>query len=73
MTIELSPETPIASLFVSPELLAFAGDNGFENIKKMLTTGFNQLHNFKGFDYRLQREIIDLVQRHHWENLLEPE
>ena len=71
MTTYLSPETPIQDLTISNELLAFAIGNAFENIKEMLHVGFNVLHKFDGFDYRLQREIITLVQDNHWESLLD--
>jgi hypothetical protein len=72
MSREVSPETPIANLSASTELLAFANHYDFSNLKEMLSVGLNQLRNFDGFDYRLQREIVTLLELHHWENLLEP-
>ena len=71
MTRELSPETSITDLSASIELLDFAKQHSFRNIKEMLLIGFNQLRNFDGFDYRLQREIVTLVAQHHWESILD--
>lgn len=73
MTKELSPETSIQEIFVSHELPAFASDNEFDNIKEMLRPGFNELYTYEEFDYRLQCEIVTLVQNNHWEYLLELE
>lgn len=73
MKENISPETPIRELSTSDELLGFATAYHFNSIKEMLALGFNELHKYMGFDYRLQREIVQLVQIYHWENLLEPE
>lgn len=71
MTTTLSPETPIAELATSIELLDFAIANNFTTIKELLSPGFNGLRQYEGFDYRLQREIVEIVQSNHWERLLE--
>ncbi len=73
MTRALSCETPFAELSVSRDLCEFANRYAFENIKEMLGCSFNDLHQLPGFDYRLQREIVSLLQQHHWEDLLTPE
>jgi hypothetical protein len=67
----LSPETPIDNLPVSNDLRTFAMKHAFKNVKVMLQMGFNILHKFDGFDYRLQREIIGLVQNYRWEKLID--
>jgi hypothetical protein len=71
MSTNLSPDTPIDKLPVSNELLSFAMKHAFKNVKAMLQVGFNILHKFDDFDYRLQREIIGLVQRNRWGNLID--
>lgn len=67
----LPPDTPIAALPISEELMAFAANNEFEDIKEMFTIGFHELHKYEDFNYRLQREVISLAVQNHWDDLLD--
>lgn len=73
MDKDLPPETPVTEISISDELLAFANNNSFGNFREMLEPGLNGLHQLTDFNYRLQREIIQLVVANHWDDLLEKE
>ena len=71
MTNYLSPDTPINELSTSDALKNFAELYGFYTIKDLLTVGFNKLHLLEGFDYRLQREVVELARKNNWGYLIE--
>lgn len=71
MHIKLTPDSPIGELSLTPELLSFVSKHQFTSMRKMMLHWMKKLHTMEDFDYRLQHQIVCLLEDRHWQALLD--